>query len=175
MRSTVMTVGLALLVSLTLGSTVIASGATAVDEPTAAETGTALALVEGDTGLVLAADGTISIDDRDGKIGLNPNARFTFGDGADPADEHAFAVRASSETRDELHVRYVDGSGRAVENVRLTFYRSTGEEVGRIGFDGRETTLSLDRSMTTYYAVMTIDTTGIAPGEQVPGRLTFTV
>lgn len=175
MRSTVMTVGIALLVSLTLGSSVIASGATSFEEPTAAQTGTAITLIEGDSGLVLTDEGTISIDDQDRGIGLNPNARFTFGDVTDPTGEHAFAVRASSETRDELLVRYVDASGNAVENVQLTFFSSSGSEVGRIGFDGRETTLALDRSPTTIFVVMTIDTTGIAPGEQVPGRLTFTV
>lgn len=170
-----MTVGIALLVSLTLGSSVIASGSTAVDAPTAAETGTAVTLVEGDAGLVLTDEGTIEVDGHDREIGLNPNARFTFGDAADPAADHAFAVRASSETRDELLVRYVDASGHAVENVRLTFYTAAGSEVGRIDFDGRETALALDRSRTTVYVVVTIDTAGIAPGEQVPGQLTFTV
>lgn len=175
MRSTVVSVGLALLVALTMGSSVIASSAASLSELSAAETGTYVMFQEGDSGLRLTDDGRITLERENRNIGLNSEARFTFGDPSDPVDRHAFAVHANSSTRDELLVQYVDGSGRAVDHVQLRFYSSTGAEVGRIDFDDKETTLKLDSTSTTFYVVMTIDTTGISPGHELPGRLTFIV
>lgn len=175
MRSTAISVGLALLVAFTVGSSVIASTAASLSEPTAAETGTYVMLQEGDSGLSLTDDGGITVEREHSRLGLNPDARFTFGDPSDPVERHAFALHANSSTRDDLLVQYVDGSGRAVEHVKLKFYSSTGTEVGRLDFDDKETTLSLDSTPTTFYVVTTIDTTGITPGQPLPGRLTFTI
>ena len=108
-------------------------------------------------------------------VGVPVNAHFTFGDPDQPTDSYLFTVHNTDTTTHTLGLRYdmiSDWNDRA--NVRFTVYDSRGVQVGAFTeVDGL--TLEGVASGQTLFVVLTVDTYGLAPSNDLSGTIRILV
>lgn len=107
--------------------------------------------------------------------GVNNDAKYTFGNGADPTNQSAFNITNNAQESLSLDLSYSASSTAATDgtydNVNFKVYDSTGTLVNTVTENtGQTVTIGSGK---TYYVVLVVDTTGtdVASGDSLSGAL----
>lgn len=164
--------GIVFLLLVTAASLVTPSGATAfgmtdVTEPS-------MKLLDGTAGMTVSQGGQLAIDNSKRALVSSPDARYVYGNPDDPMIDRAFVIEPGASKSRPLTVTYQDDSVGADGELQIRLFDAFGTEVGRIGGDSSSVTVNANPPEEKYYAIVVIDTHGMAQGERLTGTLTVT-
>lgn len=179
-RNAVVIIGIAVIASLAIGTAAFTSGS--VDRAAtvnvvgddAALTGLApgdSAMVQYDTNNQLVIDyGQATNAD-----GVNANSSYTVGDGANANTTYAFNMTNNDDNGHDYTLGYAFDNGvPANSSVTFEVYDSTGAKITEA--TGATDSGSFPLASTeTAYVVMTVDSTGADPTDDLSGELTITI
>lgn len=136
-----------------------------------------IGLQAGNTSLVTQnSTGALSIDAAVGSAsGINTAAVVEVGDTGNPTTTYAFTVTNNAGNPKDIKFSYaVTGTDTdTADDLTFTVYDSTGTSVGSFAEGGSFTRTGVS-SGATYYVIITIDTTGNAPSDDLSGTLSIT-
>lgn len=162
---------LAGLIALSAGATVTVDNPTELGSPDGVTVGS-LQLTAGDSPMTAVAAGSPAIDvSATGASGVTPGMRVVIGDRSAPASDHAFAISNQADAPTVVAVQYdYTEKPSAPAGVFLAIVDDTGTELADTSHG--QATVTLDAG-TTAYVIVTIDSTGTSPGDDLSGTLTF--
>lgn len=122
-------------------------------------------------------DAELSVRPLDGeRVGLNPNAVFTYGDVQDPVGNPAFII---TNTDTDPHTLIVDffasGAPPAVEHIRFLLFDGSGRRVGTTSAVSLAAVVPDVAGGDSVYVVVVVDTRGFPSGGTIAGRFTVSV
>lgn len=174
----------ALLVGLLVASSFVGAAAftsASVDRSASIDVATdssgILGLGAGDSAMVTQnGTGALEIDAAIGSAtGINTAAVVEVGDGASPTSTYAFNVTNNAGSPKDIEFSYtMSGQDQSnADDVTFEIYGSGGNLDSSFA-EGGSTTVTGVSSGTTYYVVITIDTTGYSAGDDLSGTLSIT-
>ncbi len=135
-----------------------------------------LVLEAGDVHGISAAEDELLIDTARGSAGgVAPDARYVYGDVADPTGQPAFTLTNTDDAEHRLTLAFTGSDAEDADaNVRFQLYDADGrhlvtvsEESGSVGID-----LAAHERV---FVVVVIDTHGLTPASDLSGSLTMTM
>lgn len=122
-------------------------------------------------------DGEFSIDPTEGgEVGLNTNAKFTYGDADAPATRPAFVITNTDDKRHDLIIRFrAPQSPPSIENVRFLLHDRFGRRLGVASEESLAIVIPNVESGESIYVIVIIDTRGLSLKTNLTGRFTVSV
>lgn len=139
-------------------------------------------VVADDNGIVELSPGPVSfVDVQDDQLvidvtnggaeGVNVNSQLEMGDSESPTTVEAFAVTNNDNEERTMNFDYVLDDDNGVSSESITFEVYDSEEILEDSFSNTEEAEVTFESGETHYVVITVDTEGLTPSEDLSGTV----